>query len=125
MNKDNYWKNGKIILADTKRFLGMPITFTKYKLVVSDEWCKLFVKTGIVSTIIDEVNLFRIYDIQCVQTLGQKIFNVGSITLFTKDITNPVIVLHNVKNPYYVRNMFAENIEKERASKGVRVGELY
>ena len=104
----------------------LTISFTRYSLVTNNsDWTKLFVKTGVLSTIIDEMNLFRVYDIQCSQTLSQKIFKVGTVTLFSKDLTMPVVKLHNIKEPYKIRNMFAERIEQARAQKGVRIGEFY
>ncbi len=124
--KNPYGNNAIIIWTDKKRILGMPISFTRYSLVTNNtDWTKLFVKTGILSTIIDEVNLFRIYDIQCSQTLTQKMFGVGTVTLYSKDLTMPVVKLHNIKEPYKIRNMFAEKIEQSRTQKGVRIGEFY
>ncbi len=122
---NKYGENANIIWSDKKRILGMPISFTKYSLVSNDEGAKLFIKTGILSTAIDEIKLFRIYDIQIFQSLGQKIFGVGTITLYTKDVTSPVAEIINVKNPYKVRNMLTEKIEEARDLKGVHIGEFY
>ena len=122
---NKFGENTTVLWSDRKRILGMPITFTKYSLVSSDEWKKLFVKTGMLSTHIDEINLYRIYDIQISQSLGQKIFGVGTITLYSKDITSSVTSIINVKNPYKVRNLLAEKIEESRQQKGVHIGEFY
>ena len=124
MNK-TFGENTTVIWSDRKRILGMPITFTKYSLVESSDWTKLFIKTGMLSITIDEVNLYRIYDVQITQTLGQKIFGVGTITLYSKDITSPVSEIMNIKNPFKVRNLLAEKIEEARQLKGVRIGEFY
>ncbi len=120
-----FGENTTIIWSDRKRILGMPITFTKYSLVESADWTKLFIKTGMLSITIDEVNLYRIYDVQITQSLGQKIFGVGTITLYSKDVTSPVSEIMNVKNPFKVRNLLAEKIEEARQLKGVRIGEFY
>jgi len=125
MDKNHFGEGSNVIWTDKKRILGMPISFTRYSIVNTNDLIKLFIKTGILSTTIDEVNLYRIYDIQCFQSLGQKIFGVGSITLYSKDITTPVIVLHNIKEPYKIRNMLAQKIEEARAQKGVKIGEFY
>ena len=115
-----------VIWTDKKRILGMPISFTRYSLVTNnDDWTKLFIKTGILSTTIDEINLFRVYDIQVFQSLGQKIFGVGTITLYSKDITHPETLILNVKNPFKIRNLLAEKIEESREQKGVHIGEFY
>lgn len=121
-----FGENTNIIWSDRKRIFGMPITFTKYSLVTNNkDWTKLFVKTGVLSTHIDEIFLYRIYDVQISQSLGQKIFGVGTITLYSKDVTSPVVEVLNVKNPYKVRNLLAEKIEQSRQQKGVHIGEFY
>ena len=123
---NTYGENTTIIWTDKKRILGMPISFTRYSLVTNNEdWTKLFIKTGILSTTIDEINLFRVYDIQVFQSLGQKIFGVGTITLYSKDITHPETLILNVKNPFKIRNLLAEKIEESREQKGVHIGEFY
>ena len=122
---NKFGENTTIIWTDKKRILGMPISFTRYSLVSSPEWMKVFVKTGFLSTTIEEVNLYRIYDIKVHQSLGQKIFGVGTITLYSNDVTSPLTEILNVKNPYQVRNMLAEHIEEARDSKGARIGEVY
>lgn len=123
---NKFGENSQIIWTDKKRILGMPISFTRYSLVTnSSEWTKIFVKSGILSTTIEEVNLYRVYDIKITQSLWQKMFGVGTITLFSNDVTSPLTELINIKNPYKVRNMLAEKIEQSRDEKGVRIGEVY
>lgn len=125
MSKD-YGQDTNIIWTDKKRILGMPISFTRYSLVAkNNEWTKLFIKAGLLSTTIDEINLFRVYDIQIYQGLFQKILGVGTITLFSKDITHPETLILNIKNPYKIRNLIAEMVEKAREQKGIRIGEFY
>ena len=123
--KNKYGENTTTIWTDKKRFLGMPISFTRYSLIASPEWVKVFVKSGFLSTSIEEVNLYRVYDIKINQSLGQKMFGVGTITLFSNDVTSPLTEIINVKDPYKVRNMLAEYIEEAREAKGVRIGEVY
>ena len=123
--KNKYGENTTTIWTDKKRILGMPISFTRYSLIASPEWVKVFVKSGFLSTSIEEVNLYRVYDIKINQSLGQKMFGVGTITLFSNDVTSPLTEIINVKDPYKVRNMLAEYIEEAREAKGVRIGEVY
>ena len=123
--KNNFGKNAKILWTDKKRIMGMPISFTRYSLVTNGEWTKLFIVSGLISTTIEEINLFRICDIECVQTIFQKMFSVGTITLFSKDASSPVVHLTNIKKPFDIRNLLTEKIEKSRDEKGVRIGEIY
>lgn len=122
----HYGEGSQIIWTDKKRFLGMPITFTRYTLAVKeDDWQKIFIKTGLLSTTIGEINLYRIYDITVHQSLSQKIFGVGTVYLHSNDVTTPVKALINIKNPFNVRNIIAELVEKSRDLHNVRVGEVY
>ena len=121
----NKWGQGaEVKWHDRKRILGMPISFTVYDLVCTEEWTKIFVKTGIFSTKEEEVNLYRIYDISMTSSLWQKIFGVGTILLYSKDESTPNFALINVKNPSRVRNLLATQIEEEKAKRGFSVAEF-
>ena len=121
----NSWgENSVIEWQDKKRILGMPISFTKYSLVVSEEWTKIFVKTGLLFTREEEINLYRIYDISMTSSLFDKIFGVGTITLYSKDESTPCLQLMHVKNPKEVRNMLANKIEEDKVKRGFRVAEF-
>ena len=121
----NKWgPDGVVEWHDRKRILGMPISFTVYDLVSTDEWTKICIKTGILFTREEEINLYRIHDIALSSSLGQKIFGVGTIWLYSNDESTPNLKLVNVKNPSKVRNMIASKIEEEKAKRGFRVGEF-
>lgn len=121
----NRWgANSVVEWTDKKRILGMPISFTRYSLVSNDEWTKIFVKTGFLSTREEEVNLYRIFDITISSTLGEKIFGVGTITLYSRDESTPCLQLVHVKNANQVRNMLASKIEEEKIKRGFRVAEF-
>ncbi len=123
--KNKIDNKGNVLWTDKKRILGMPISFTRYILSVGDECEKIYIKTGFLSTYIDEINLYRVYDIKISQSLFQKIFGVGTISLYSNDATNPALDLISIKNPYKVRNLLSEQIEKARERKNVRIGEFY
>ena len=119
-----YGANSVVKWKDKKRILGMPISFTNYTLVENEDWTKLFIKTGLLATREEEINLYRIYDISVSRTLGDKIFGVGTITLFSKDESTPTVTLWHIKNPYEIRNMLAKIVEEEKAKRGFRVAEF-
>lgn len=121
----NRWgENSVIEWQDKKRILGMPISFTKYSLVSSPEWTKIFVKSGLLVTTEEEINLYRIFDISVSSTLGEKMFGLGTITLYSKDESTPCLQLLHIKNPMQVRNMLANKIEEEKAKRGFRIAEF-
>ena len=121
---NNWGANSVVNWTDKKRILGMPITFTRYSLVTNEEWTKIFVKTGFLSTREEEINLYRIYDLTMSSTLGEKLFGVGTITLYSKDESTPCLQLLHIKNVKEVRNMLASKIEEEKLKRGFRVAEF-
>jgi uncharacterized membrane protein YdbT with pleckstrin-like domain len=86
-------ETNKIIWKDKKRFLGMPLSFTKYS--IDDE--RLYLDKGLFTTTSDEILLYRILDIKVKRTFGQKSFGVGTITLYTADQTDRILELKNIK----------------------------
>jgi hypothetical protein len=105
----------EILWADRKRILGMPISFTRYS--IDDE--RLYVKKGFFRTELDEILLYRILDVKSTQTLWQKIFGVGTLTLFSADQSNPQLILKNIKKQEKLHRYLSDVIEKNRQSKGI------
>jgi uncharacterized membrane protein YdbT with pleckstrin-like domain len=71
----------------------MPISFTRYEV---DE-TRFTSRIGFFSTVTNETLLYRIMDLKLSRTLGQKIFGVGTITLFTADKSHSTFELKNIK----------------------------
>lgn len=106
---------------DRKRFLGLPLSFTKYS--VRDQ--RLFYSKGFFNTTEDELLLYRILDVKLNRTLGDKIVGVGTITLYTADKTNPELQLIRIKKPKMVRDLISKMVEEERIRLNIRGKELY
>lgn len=105
-----------IIWKDRKRtFLGLPWSFTKYSL--SEE--RLFIDKGFFKTVSDEVRLYRILDIQLVQTFGQKLLGIGTIKVCSSDKSMNDFEIKNIKKPRNVKELLSETIEKQRDLKRV------
>ena len=116
----------KILWKDRKRWCGMPLSFTRYYIVENEgQWLKLFSSVGFLSTVDNEVNFFRIFDISVYQSLFDKMFGVGSITLFVNDESSDKIILRKIKHPHKVRNLIASLVEKERQKHGFRLTEFH
>jgi len=106
--------------SDRKRFLGMPLSFTRYAL--SED--RLFLSIGFFSVKDEEILLYRVRDIGVQRTLWQRLFGVGSITVSSSDKSTPVVVLKNVKDPLAVKELLHENVEETKIKRRVRFGEL-
>ena len=112
--------NVKKLWSDKKRMLGMPISFTTYSL--SDD--RLFVDKGLVRLQSDEILLYRVRDLSVSQTLGQRIFGVGSIIVQSSDKTSPVLEIRNIKTPFDVKELLHQHVEKMKLERRMRVGEI-
>lgn len=108
------------IWKDRKRFLGMPLSFTRYAL--SDD--RLFLSVGLFSVKDEELLLYRVRDISTKRTLWQRIFGVGSVTVRSSDKSTPTLVLKNIKHPYDFKELLHENVEECKLRRRMRVGEM-
>lgn len=109
-----------LLWKDRKRILGMPITFTKYSM--SND--RIFYETGLLSTKLEEILLYRVKDISLSISLGQKIFRVGTVTLKSSDQTLPELVIKNIKHPRMVKEIIHQQVETMKLSHKLRVGEI-
>ena len=105
---------------DRKRYLGMPLSFTRYML--SED--RLFVSVGFLSIKDDEILLYRVRDIDTKRTLWQRIFGVGTVTVLSSDKTMPVLELKNVKDPVFVKELIHKQVEEMKIQRRVRFGEI-
>ena len=113
--------NVEILWKDRKRgFLGLPLSFTKYSLTKG----RLFVETGFINSVENEVRLYRILDVQMTRTLGQKMFGLGSINVHSSDVSSKDFTIKNIKKPKYVKELLSELVEKQRDEKRVVNREL-
>lgn len=108
------------IWRDRKRYLGMPLSFTRY--AMSED--RLFTSVGFLNIKDDEILLYRVRDIDTQRTLGQRLFGVGTVTVMSSDKTMPTMVLKNIKNPVEVKEMIHQQVEEMKLKRRVRVGEI-
>lgn len=110
----------EMIWQDRKRFMGLPITFTKYGM--SED--RLFVRKGFLNLTSDEILLYRVRDISLRRSLGQRIFGVGSVLVYSSDQTTPALELRNIRNSEGVKEILHQQVEKMKIQRRVRIGEL-
>lgn len=112
--------NSKILWKDRKRFLGMPLSFTRYSMTED----RLFFSVGFLNIRDEEVLLYRVRDINTSRTLGQRLFGVGTVTVLSSDKSMPTMVMKNIKNPMAVKELIHEQVEEMKIRRRVRVGEV-
>lgn len=108
------------IWKDRKRYLGLPISFTRY--AMSED--RLFLSVGFLNIKDEEVLLYRIRDINTSRTLWQRLFGVGTVTVVSGDKTMPNLVLKNVKRPLEVKELLHKQVEEMKINRRVRLGEV-
>ncbi len=114
------FKGEQYIWKDRKRFLGMPLSFTRYAL--SED--RLFMSIGFLNIRDDEILLYRVRDITTKRNLWQRIFGVGTITVLSSDKSMPTLLLKNIKNPLHVKELLHNCVEEMKLKRRVRVGEI-
>ena len=105
---------------DRKRYLGMPLSFTRYAL--SED--RLFLSVGFLNIKDEEILLYRIRDINTSRTLWQRIFGVGTISVVSSDKTLPTLVMKNVKHPIEVKELLHRQVEEMKINRRVHLGEI-
>lgn len=114
-----------IVWKDRKRYFGLPLSFTRYQIVEKPgQWTKLFCHIGLLSTVGDETQMYRVDDIRVYQSLFDKLFGVGTIEVICRDSNNDTMTLRKIKNPYKVRDMISGLVEKERKRREVKYSEM-
>ena len=105
---------------DRKRYFGLPLSFTRYSL--SDD--RLFISEGFLNIKDDEILLYRVKDIDTRRSLWQRLFGVGTVVVASSDKTMPNLVLKNIKDPVFVKELIHKQVEEMKIKRRVRLGEI-
>ena len=100
-------------------FFGLPLTFTTYTL--SNK--KLDLKTGLLTTVVNDILLYRVMDTTLTRSLFQKLFRLGSVQIVSSDKTHPNLCVHNIRNARDFKEALDEQVEHERLRMRFRTGE--
>lgn len=109
-----------LLWYDKKRYMGMPISFTRYSLSTD----RLFLSTGFLTIRDEEILLYRVKDLNTKRTLWQRLFGVGTISVASSDKSMPLLEITNVKDPMYVKELIHENVEVAKRKHRVRHSEI-
>lgn len=105
---------------DRKRYFGLPLSFTRYSL--SED--RLFLSQGFLTIKDDEILLYRVRDIDTSRSLWQRLFGVGTVVVISSDKTMPNLVLKNIKDPLFVKELIHRQVEETKIKRRVRLGEI-
>ena len=110
----------EFLWKDRKRYFGLPLSFTRYCL--SED--RLFISEGFLNIRDDEILLYRVRDIDTRRSLWQRLFGVGTVTVISSDKTMPALVLKNIKDPVFVKELIHRQVEEMKIRRRVRFGEI-
>ena len=105
---------------DRKRYLGLPLSFTRYRL--SED--RIFCEKGFLNIVGEEVLLYRVRDLELRLSLGQRIFGVGSVIVHSSDKTMPTLELKNIRTPREVKEMIFRQVEDCKEQRRMRTMEF-
>ena len=114
------FKGNEYFWKDRKRYLGLPLSFTRYALSHD----RLFLSVGFISVKDDDILLYRIRDISVKRTLWQRLCGVGTVTVQSSDKTHPTLELKNVKDPMRVKETLHDLVEEMKQKRRMRFGEI-
>lgn len=120
MRQKDYFNESGWERKKRKLFFGLPWGFTFY----SETNGRLYIKSGFLSKHEDEIQLYRIRDIDLTEGFMQRIFGLGTVSLVTSDKTAGNIRLTNIKDAKKIKDRLSADVETERDRKRVGTREL-
>lgn len=105
------------IWTDKKRSIfGLPLTFTRYFLTET----KFITRTGFLNIDEDEIDLYKITDKKVRYPFFQRLFNCGTIIIYSRDTDTPSKEVHCVKNVRRVSELIDKYLNIMRDKYGIR-----
>ncbi len=103
---------GEIRFEERKRwgFLGLPFTFTVYKIYDND----IQVVSGLLTSKENDCYMYRVSDVELTRTLFQRMFGLGTVRCFTSDVTDKNLVLTNIKNAREIKDFIYQAAEESK-----------
>lgn len=75
---------------------------------------------GVLNKTVNDVELYRVKDIQLKRSLFLRLFGLGDIHLMTSDHTNPYVKIKAIPNSVELRTQLRNLVENSRRERGVR-----
>ena len=108
------------IWTDRVRHLGLPVSFTRFRLGGD----RLFCEKGFLNLKADEILLYRVRDLRLSMNLWQRIFGVGTVTVVSSDKSLPSLELKNVRHPRQVKELVHQQVEQAKEKRRMHSMEI-
>lgn len=112
--ENNVWQ-------DRRHILWFPITFDCYQIANSRIYCK----HGFIKQEEHECLLYRVLDISLTRTVWNRICKTGTIVMRTRDASDSILILKNIKDSQRVKNMISDMVEDEKRATGVMANDAF
>jgi len=76
---------------------------------------RLFIESGILSKTIDQTELIRVDDVRVHKSLFDRIFNLGTISLLSTDVTDKELTIEGVSDPDAIAEKVRANMRAQRS----------
>jgi hypothetical protein len=96
---------------------GRPFLSLVESYIVTTE--RIRIQSGLFSNRFDDIELIRIQDIDFSQTMTERMVNVGDIIIRSANMSNPEVVLNNVKDPQTVHEIIRRAMMQARKREGL------
>ena len=104
--------------------LFLTVVYKKYSVLYRLSTQRLFLIRGLVSRKIEELELFRVRDIQVTQSFWQRILGFGRMTVFSTDASAPRFEMLGVAKPLKVKDAIRVHFRTARLRERVRPTEF-
>ncbi len=111
---ENLWK-------DRRHILWFPWTFDVYRIANG----RIYTQSGLLRSEENECMIYRVLDISLKRTLLNRLCGTGTIILRTKDASDSILTIKNVKNSQQVKDLISDLVEQERRDKGLLGREMF
>lgn len=109
--------NISYVWTDKKRTIfGLPISFTRYYLTET----KFITRVGFLNITEDEIDLYKITDKKVRFPFFQRLFNCGTIIIYSRDTDTPSKEVHCIKRVREVSELIDKHLTIMRDRYGIR-----
>ena len=114
-------QSAETMWKDRRHILWFPWTFDVYRIANG----RIYTQSGLLSSEENECMIYRVLDISLKRTLINRLCGTGTIILRTKDASDSILTIKNVKDSQRVKDMISELVEQERRDNGLLGREMF
>jgi hypothetical protein len=121
--KEKNGANGRLSPpADTREteqilWEGRPFLSITIRYMITNERVRII--EGLVGKSREDIELVKIRDMSQSQTVGERLLNLGDVTIRSNDVSHPEVVLNNIKDPTAVHEILRRAVLQAREKFGL------